>query len=186
NQKIDELFNFDMDPADDLFSAPKLELTGDLFSAPKLSEDSDDLFSVPSVGQDDDEDLFGDFSLNDKASDLFAAPGLEEESDDLFGAPQPRRGSQVGASSLQAASTANGDGSFGDVSGLRNESDDLFAIPLGMDEDSDDLFGAPVNHSFGDGAGAADDLFESNRVDDGDDFLSGDGGFSFLDESPAH
>lgn len=183
NSLDDDLFNFGVDPAEDLFSAPRLERTGDLFSAPRLAEDSDDLFSIPSVAQDDD--LFGELSAGDDGDDLFAAPGLVEESDELFGAPKQHHGSQMGASSLHASSTANGDGSFGDVSSLKEDKDDLFAMPIGMEEDSDDLFGAPVINSYGEVPGAADDLFESNRADDGDDFLSGDGGFSFLDESPA-
>ncbi len=182
NPMDDDLFDFGMDLADDLFSAPKLERAGDLFSASKLSEDSDDLFSMPSVAQDDD--LFGELSLADDGDDLFAAPGLVEDSDDLFATPK-QHGSQLGASSLQAASTANGDGSFADLLGLSNDSDDLFAMPIGMEEESDDLFGAPAINSYGEVPGAADDLFASNRADDGDDFLGGDGGFSFLDESPA-
>lgn len=180
----DDLFDIGFDPAEDLFSAPRLERTGDLFSAPKLSEDSDDLFAMPS-GVDEEDDLFGaPSSARDDVEDLFAAPGLVEESDDLFGAPRAPRESALHSSTLHAASTANGDGSFQNVSGIEEVSDDLFAMPVGIEEDSDDLFGSPAVKSFGGMSDGGDDLFESNRLDGGDDFLSGDGGFSFLDENP--
>ena len=119
----------------------------------------DDLFGSPI---EDDGALFGspDSGLAEESSDLFGSPdsGLAEESSDLFGSPD---------------------------SGLAEESSDLFdspepaADPAGPDPlaDDDDLFDAPEMDD--------DDLFAETPVgDDEDDFLGGDGGFSFLDDEP--
>jgi tetratricopeptide (TPR) repeat protein len=130
------------------------------------STDDDDLFGSPI---EDDDDLFAAPSLDEKSDDLFSAgPGIEEESD-LFGAPS-----------------------------LDEPSDDLFAAPSAkaprdedpfgpapspaLQEDSDDLFGAAPGIGGGEDD---DDLFQSNAPPGGsDDFLGGDSGFSFLDDSP--
>lgn len=142
------------------------ELSNPFGGPAQQQDDDDDLFAAPGVEEDDlfgapddDEDLFGDPP---------GGPGMASDDDDLFGSP------------------AGGPG-------MASDDDDLFGSPTGgpgMAPD-DDLFGAPQQESKGDipddelfGASDGDDLFERDVAADDDDFLSGDGGFSFLDDAP--
>ncbi|MBA2664453.1 MAG: tetratricopeptide repeat protein [Bradymonadaceae bacterium] len=121
----------------------------------------DDLF------ESDDDDLFGAPKLEEE-SDLFGAPKLDEDSDDLFAAPSSKP-APAPAPSFAPRPVAP-----------VPLNDDLFGAPVGIHEESDDLFSAPIGQGDDD-----DDLFESNRATkSNDDFLGGDAGFSFLDESP--
>jgi tetratricopeptide (TPR) repeat protein len=152
----------DDDDEDDLFGAPADE-EEDLFGAPD-DEDEDDLFGAPD--DEDEDDLFGGPADDD---DLFDAPMADDDDEDLFAAP-------VGDEDSFGAPAQNQDaGALGD-----DDSEDLFAAPA--DEDEDDLFedgGLESDGLFGgDGGGGG------GEADDGDDFLSGDSNFSFLDDSP--
>ena len=134
--------------------APKSD-DDDLFGAP-IEDDDDDLFAPPQGLDEDSDDLFGaPDGLDEDSDDLFGAPdGLDEDSDDLFGAP---------GGTDSAPDQAPGDQLFGsdDLSDDELDDDDLFDSP---DMDDDDLFA------------------DASGSDDNDDFLSGDGGFSFLED----
>lgn len=147
--------------SDDLFGAP--ESGEDLFDD---SSSGDDLFGAPDDG--DDDDLFG---APDDDDDLFGAP--DDGDDDLFGAPD------------------DGDDLFGSPEPADDGGDDdLFGNPVGgpggafeersdaIDPDADDLFGG------GEDEAEDDDLFDEPVGAGKDDFLGGDGGFSFLDDEP--
>ncbi|MFW5967670.1 MAG: tetratricopeptide repeat protein, partial [Persicimonas sp.] len=171
-------------PDEDLFDAPDEqsfddEDEEDLFAAP-IDEEDDDLFADP----EDDDDLFGeeddDLFEEDDDDDLFAAPVSEES--DPFAEPV---GDQESDPFAEPAGDQESD-PFAEPVG--DQESDLFGEPSaeggGLEEDSDDLFAAPIDEEDD------DDLFEEASVDEagfeeddgGQDFLSGNDSFTFLDD----
>lgn len=145
-----------------LFDAPS-DLDEDLF-AESAVVGSEDLFGGPLSMVEDDasEDLFGGPLSETGGDDLFGvAPSMAVE-DDLFGGPLSEASGQ---DELGSADFGNVD--FGQAGPSKDE--DMFGGA------EDDLFSSPPK--------ASDDLFADEEL--GDDFLSGDQGFSFLDEGPS-
>lgn len=174
---------------DDLFGEP--DEGADLFAD---SSQGEDLFGAQQQASNDD-DLFG---AEDDANDLFDAP-VDPEEDHHFTDSLSTRNIDFEADSadfdMGGAQSASG---FGDQAHPNQhpdrptdlgggDSDDLFDAP-GIDDanEDDDLFAAP---GF---AEQSEDLFEpdglhlgesSSSMDAGDDFLSDDNNFTFLDEA---
>ena len=142
--------------------------------------DEDDLFGGPMSrgAQDEADDLFGPPPSRGGGDDLFEVSHGRADEDDLFGGPSPGRAAP--GPSAAAPMAAGGQGAF--------EEDDLFGAPSrGLSasgraqQEDDDLFGGGPQ-AFG--RDLRDDLFADDGAD-GDDFLGGDQGFSFLDDKPS-
>ena len=133
-----------------------------------------------------EEDLFGDGgggSASGADDDLFGAPAAGGSSDDLFGPAGGDDDDLFGPPADRSPAPAVDDDIFSaPIPDKVDDDDDLFAETGG-----DDLFANEESDIFGSPAGD-DDLFGSAGPAPsarGDDFLDGDGGFSFLDDQPA-
>ena len=151
----------------------------------ELAPDEEDLFGVPSSprgaspysGEMDEEDLFGEPLSHGERDNPFtsnAALGVEE--DDLFGAGSQL--SQIDEDDLFGAAPERADSEalFGKHDVDRSVVEDLFSSPHDDALAADDLFGpSDPDLEF------QEEPFQRDE-EEGDDFLGGSQGFSFLED----
>ena len=167
-----DLFDEPSDMDDDLFAESSAAASEDLFGGPLsvVNDSPGDLFGGPLSEAAQEEDLFGADPSLAIEEDLFGANPSMAQEDDLFGGPlsEARQQENLGSADF-------GNVEFGQAA--PSQEADIFGGSQDVDmfgEAEDDLFAAPSS--------AQDDLFAEKEI--GDDFLSGDQGFSFLDGGP--